>query len=160
MITAMPRAQSARMTGTMSRNLGGVQSGQHLVEQKELRRGRERPGQFQALAAGHREGVRRPVEQIAETDLASDRLGNAERVGARGVTQIRADQNVVAHRNAAERLHDLEGPGDAAPRQAMRRLAGHVLAAIADTPGARLEESGDDGKERGLAGAVGADQTR
>ena len=105
-------------------NLGRVQSGQHLVKQKELRRGRERPGQFQALAAGHREGVRRPIEQIAETDLASDRLGNADRVGARGVTQIRADQNVVAHRNAAERLHDLEGPGDAAPRQAMRRLTG------------------------------------
>ncbi len=75
----------------MSRNLGRVQSGQHLVKQKELRRGRERPGQFQALAAGHREGVRRPVEQIAQADLASDRLGNAERVGARGVTQIRAD---------------------------------------------------------------------
>ena len=69
-----------------------------------------------------------------------------------------ADQNVLAHRQADEGLHDLEGSCDAAPREAMRRLAGNVLAGIADGASARLDKPGDDRKKRGLAGTIGTDE--
>ena len=54
--------------------------------------------------------------------------------------QVRADQDVLAHRQAGKRLHDLEGARDAAPRQPMRRLAGDVLAGIADRPSLGLRK--------------------
>ena len=112
-------------------DLGRVQSGQHLVEQQELRLGRQRTREFQPLAAGDGQRIGRPVEHVGETDLARDLFGGGERGLARAVMQMRADQDVLAHREAGEGLHDLEGAGDAAPRQPMRRLAGDVLAAIA-----------------------------
>src|SRR5512141_999864 len=74
------------------------------------------------------------------------------------MVQMGADQDVFTHRQAGKRLHDLKSAGDAAAREAMWRLAGDVLAGVTDVSFARLEEAGDDGKERGLAGAVGADQ--
>ena len=40
----------------------------------------------------------------------------------------------------------------------MRRLAGDILAAITHPARARFEKTGNHGKQRGLAGAVGADQ--
>ena len=46
------------------------------------------------------------------------------------MTQMRADQNIVAHRQAGERLHDLEGARNAAAGEPVRRLAGDILAVI------------------------------
>ena len=101
----------------------------------------------------------RAVKHVAEADFASHLFGNSERGGAGAMAQMRADQNVVAHRQPGERLHDLEGARDAAPRKPVRRLAGDVVAAIADAAGAGLEEPGDDGEQRGFAGAIRTDQS-
>ncbi len=74
--------------------------------------------------------------------------------------EVSADEDVVAHGQSAEGLHDLECPRDAAPRETMRRFAGYDLAGIADIAVARFEESGDDRKECCLAGAIRSDQRR
>ena len=76
-----------------------------------------------SLAAG-------AIEEVGEADASRDRLGPRERVGAAGRAQVRADGDVLAHAQAGERLHDLEGARDAAPRQHVRRHAGDVVAAI------------------------------
>ena len=47
---------------------------------------------------------------------------------------MRADRDVVVHGQSGERLHDLEGAGDAAPRQAVRGLAGDVGPAVQMRP--------------------------
>ncbi len=135
-----------------------VEAGQHFVEQQKLRLGRERARQFEALSAGDRQRMRGPREQIAKADVAPDLLRKRDRLGTCGMAQMRADQNVVAHRKSGEWLHDLKGTGDAAAGAPMRRLAGDVEAGVADLAGARLEKARDQGKQRGLAGAVGADQ--
>ena len=43
---------------------------------------------------------------------------------------MRADRDVLAHGQARERLHDLEGARDAAPREPMRRLARDIGAIV------------------------------
>src|SRR4029077_16634383 len=72
----------------------------------------------------------------------------------RSVMQMRADQNVLADRQARKRLCDLEGPRYTAPREAVRHFAGDIVTGKADGAAARLEESGNDGKKRRLAGAI------
>ena len=47
---------------------------------------------------------------------------------ARLVGFVEADQHVVEHRHALERERLLEGPGDAGPGDAERRVIGDVLA--------------------------------
>ena len=81
----------------------------------------------------------------------------APRRGWRGADG--ADGDVFAHAQSGERLHDLECARDAAPREPMRRHAGDVLAGEADRRRRSAGmEPGDDGEQRGLAGAVRADQ--
>ena len=74
------------------------------------------------------------------------------------MAQMRADQDVLAHREAGEGLHDLERARDPASRQLMRRQAGDGLPKIAHDAGARPLEAGDDGKQGGLARSVRSNQ--
>ena len=127
----MPRLAMARITGTMSRISDGIEAGQHLVEQQQPRLDRQRAGQLEPLAAGDGQARGRLVERIAETDgAARHRLPRRAHRARRGRRQMRADGDVFAHRQARERLHDLEGAGDAAPRELVRRLAGDVGAVV------------------------------
>src|SRR5262249_34598812 len=139
-------------------DLGGVEAGKHLVEQKEFGLGRERACDFQPLAARDGEACGWTVEEIAEADRACDFRGRVKRVGTRASRQMRADGDVLVHGEAGERLHDLECAHDAAPRHKMGRHARYVGAAVKDAAFARRQEPADDGEQRGLAGAVGSDQ--
>ena len=71
---------------------------------------------------------------------------------------MRADRDVFAHSQARERLYDLEGARDAAPREPMRRLARDIGAIVEHATFARRQEAGDDRKQRGLAGTIRSDQ--
>src|SRR5208282_3834583 len=139
-------AESAN-NGDYVADLGWIESSQHFVEQEKLWLGRKRASKLEAFPPSNGQRVGRAVKHVAEPDLASHLFGNGERGGACAMAQMRADENVVAHRQPGERLHDLEGSRDAAPGKPVRRLAGDVLAAIADTAGAWLEETGNDSKE-------------
>ena len=70
---------------------------------------------------------------------------------------MRADRDVLAHGQAGERLHDLERARDAAPAS---RCGGTPVMSSPPkrTRPRRREEAGDDREQRGLAGAVRADQ--
>ena len=134
---------SPASTSSSSRSFGSVASA--LASSSRLR-----PATVKAC---------RPAGRACRRDRLRGRpVRRLRALRARAVMQMGADQDVLAHREAGEGLHDLEGARDTAPREAIRRLAGDVLAAIAHHALARLEEAGDDGKQRGLAGAVGADQ--
>ena len=111
-----------------------VEARQHLVEQQQIRLGRERTRELQALAAGDGQRIGRPIEASCARPTSRPTLfRNAKRRPARtGWRKKAPDQDILAHREPGEGLHDLKSPRDAAPRQAMRRLAGYVLAAVAD----------------------------
>jgi hypothetical protein len=72
---------------------------------------------------------------------------------------MRADGNVLTHRQAGEWLHDLESAGDAAAGEAIRRCVGDVVAGVDDAAVARRQEAGDDREQGGLAGPVRTDQS-
>ena len=53
-------------------DLGGVEAGQHLVEQQQPRLDRQRARKLEPLAAGDGQGRGRPVEQSPKPDRARD----------------------------------------------------------------------------------------
>ena len=70
----------------------------------------------------------------------------------------RADHHVLRHREARERLQDLERAGDAEVAEPIGSQTGHVGSGEAHRPGVRPDEAGDEIEERRLAGAVRPDQ--
>ncbi len=139
-------------------HLGWVEAGQHLVEQQEPRLRRERARELEALAPRDRQARRRTLDEIAEPDQARHLACGRQRALARGLREMCADRDVLAHGQAGERLHDLKGARDAAPGEAIWRQAGNVGAVVDDAALARREEPADDGEQRGLARAVRPDQ--
>ena len=141
-------------------HLGRIEAGQHLVEQQQLRLDRQRARELQPLAPGDGEARGRQIEHRRRGRPAVATSSAAASASARdGAREMRADRDVLAHGQPGERLRDLEGARDAAPRQQMRRHAGDVGALDrAMRPSLGAEEAGDDREQRGLAGAVRADQ--
>ena len=99
-------------------DFGRVEPSQHLIEQQKLRFDRQRAGELEPLTPGDGKCIGEAVEHFGDTDLAGDLLSNGERGRARAVMQVRADEDVLAYREAGERLHDLEVR--AMPRRARR----------------------------------------
>ena len=139
-------------------DLGRVESGQHLVEQQQLGLGGERTRKLETLAGGDRQGIGGTIEHIGQAEIAADTVGNRKRGIARPMMKMCAHQDVLAHRQADKRLHDLEGARDAEARQLVRWLARYLLARIADRSLAGAHETGDDREQGRLAGAVRTDQ--
>ena len=71
---------------------------------------------------------------------------------------MRADHDVLAHRHAAEHRQVLEGAAHAQPGDLMRGRVGDRLAFEQDVAGLVLVQPAQAVEQRGLAGAVGADQ--
>jgi hypothetical protein len=69
-----------------------------------------------------------------------------------------AQEQVVEHAHVAEQLEELKGPGDAARGDPVRRQPVDGLAGEPDAAAARAAKPADGVEERGLAGAVGADE--
>ena len=140
------------------RHLGRVEPRHHLVEQQQPRRGRERAGELEPLAAGDGEVAGAHVEHRAHADGARDALGRRLGLGAARVAQPGADHDVLAHAQPREGLRDLEGAHHARARDDMRLAAGDVRAREAHRAGVGPDEAGD-GREAGrLARAVRPDE--
>ena len=137
-----------------------VQPGQHLVEQQQLRLGRQRPGQFQPLAPGHREVGRGLVELRRQAHALRHGLGRGQRGHPSRLVQVRADGDVLAHGLRREGLHDLEGARQPLARIEVGRAAGDVLPVELNAAAVGNEEARHQREQRGLARAVGADQRR
>ena len=71
---------------------------------------------------------------------------------------VAAQRHVLQHRHLGNHLHVLEGARDAQPRDGARALAADGLAAPVHRAARQRQHAGDQVEERGLAGAVGADQ--
>src|SRR6202030_2150407 len=130
----------------------------HLVEEQQARLDRERSGKLEPLAAGDRQRLGWPVEWSAEADGLRDFRGCGERIVARRAMEMRADGDILPHGQPRKRLHDLEGPRQAAARELVRRRAGNIRAVIDDDARRRPLETRDDREQRGLASAVRTDQ--
>src|SRR5262249_7078085 len=68
------------------------------------------------------------------------------------------DGDVVEDGELAERAGDLEGTGDPAVADGVRRQPGHLLAPEPDRARRRRQRARHAVEQRGLAGAVGADE--
>ena len=68
------------------------------------------------------------------------------------------DQQVLAHGRVGEQLDALEGAADAAPRPRVHRQAADVLAVELDRAAVGAQHAEHAVEERGLAGAVRADE--
>ena len=71
---------------------------------------------------------------------------------------VRAELHVVEHRQAGQRLGELEGAHHARSGDLVGGHAGEVVAVEGPVAAVRLVEPGEQVEERGLAGAVGADE--
>ena len=60
-------------------DFGGIETGQHFVEQEQLRPGGERTRKLEALSAGDRQRIGGPIEHIAEADFLCHAFGNCDR---------------------------------------------------------------------------------
>ena len=118
----------------------GPQPGQQLVEEEEPGPLGQRPGQLQAPHGRHRQLGDPGVGPVGQADPVQDgvapgsgggpapfRLGSVEGAG----------RHVVRHREAPERLADLEGAGDPGPGEGPRPGAGEVAPVDEEPPGRR-----------------------
>ena len=71
---------------------------------------------------------------------------------------MRTHGNVLAHGLRGKGLHDLEGACQAQQGIAIGGLTGDVLTGKKHLAGVGADKAGHQGKQRGLAGPVGADQ--
>ena len=100
------------------------------------------PGDLRQADAGNRFGRQSPCLGVG---LGAD---------------IGADDHVVRDRHAQEWAHDLEGPADAGLTELMRLAARHVAPVEENFAGAGPQESVQQVEQRGLAGAVGTDDSK
>src|SRR5919108_1790673 len=149
-----------------------VHAGHGLVQQQQLRLGRQRTGQLHALlqAVGQLAG-RRLADglDLEEVDDALDEgaVGQLlpagrpppERVGDDVAAHLEqpARHDVVEHAHALEERDVLERPGDAQRGHVGRGQVRAVAAGEADRALVGMVEAADDVEQRGLAGAVGPD---
>ena len=145
---------SRRIAATSSRSdcaEAGVERGERLVEQHDLRLRRERPGQRDALALAARQLVRvgrRPVGQADQLQALLDPAGAAS-----PKPTLRADGEVREQRAVLEDHADAPALGlypDAVARDG--------AAADGDRAGVGDLEAGDDAQQRGLARSARSEQ--
>ena len=143
-------------------HVGRVQTCQHFIEQQDPGPGRQRAGHFQPLHATDGEPACLGVQQGGQVgqfgDIACRGLGHRRVAGVHKGTQ----HDVLQHREAGERLHDLEGAPHPHPCEGFRaRRAGPASVGLPnlDRAGVRPDESGELIEHRRLACAVGADDT-
>src|ERR1700677_2641373 len=95
---------------------------------------------------------------MIEFDAGQNRHRLGAGISAPPVWADDAGDDILEHRNVAERLNDLKGAADAEPRQPMGWLTGDIRAIEYNRSFGRANEAGDGLKQRCLAGAVRPDQ--
>ena len=110
------------------------------------------------LAAG--EIVRRDVHALLQArEIFEDLLlAPHHAVAAVGRAREAAEREVLGDRHAGEQAAPLRHVADAEPRDVRRRHAGDVAALVLDRAGRRRHQPGQRLQQRGLAGAVAAEQ--
>ena len=138
----------------------GLSSGEPFVQQEELRAGRQRAGEFDALLVDIGELRADELGPVRETDPVEEGVGLGQRRG--GICRIAAEHpaehDVLARRRAGKDAHELERPGDASAAYLEGSDADDLIALKDDRPGVRRQFSSDEVEDGGLARAVRADE--
>ena len=133
----------------------GVQVGQRLVKQEELRLARQRPPHGHALALAARELAGPAVQQVADLQHGRHFVDALLALGLGHLAHLQRKADVVGHAHGGVERVALEHHGNVA---VTRGHAHHVLAADAHFAlGGRIQP-GNDVEQRGLAAARGPDQ--
>ena len=132
--------------------LDGAEAGHQLVEQQEVRLGRERARQLQALAIHQRErrGWHVPTATEADEREQPFGLGGGRRAALPRAAVEAADQHVLERGEPGERPDVLKRARDALGADAVGRPARDVAAGHTDAAGVRTERAGDQVEESGL----------
>jgi hypothetical protein len=146
-----------------------IDAGDGLVEQDEARLGHQRAADFEELLLAARERGGRVVDDGGQVEALGDGVGLVER-GAGGAATEQCgeealaglvggvEEQVVENGEARDAAGDLEGAGQARPGDAVGAPGGDVASVEADLAAVGRDDAGDALEQRGLAGAVGADQ--
>ena len=150
-----------------------VHPGGGLVEEQEVRAGRQGAGDFKAplrpvgqarrlfVHVGiEREAVDEALRLLADFLFLAPCAGQAEdgHPPLAFAADLTADHDVFQRGFVAEEPDVLEGPGHARPADPVRREALHAVALEQDVAFLGVVEAADDVEGRGLARAVGADE--
>ena len=142
-------------------DLGRVQARHDLVEKEELRVHREGLRELEALEIRDRERGGLAVALVGKGDALEDlvRVGAGLRGRPRAAAgaEHRPRRHVLAHRELAQGLDDLEGPGHPEAADPEARRLRDVPPVEDDRPGRRLVEARHAVHERRLARAVRAE---
>ena len=151
----------------MRAEFGDAEAGHRLVKQQQLRFGRECDGKFElALFAvaefGHRHvgAFREPyprqrrLRRVAEWLLLARAGPEAEGMPVMG---LGCERNVVGSRKVRQQTGDLERARQPEPAALIGRQPGDVAAGKMNRAGIRHQLPGQLADQRGLAGAVRAD---
>ena len=124
-----------RTSSIASAHLGRGQPGQRLVQQQQLRLGRQRAGDLQPLAPRRAQGAGRACRPARARPVKSSTSSALRaRVATAAVAQEGADHDVLGHRHVLERRRHLEGARHAQPGVGPRARRGDVVAVEADPP--------------------------
>ncbi len=147
--------QLAQQLGNAAQ-LGRVEPGADFIDQQQLRPRGQRAPQIEQLLLVDRERTRQLVGLLVQLDVVQDGV-DVHR--ARGMAEVRSHFNVLAHRHIAKGLGHLKSAVDAELRQLVHRHLVHRLAVERNTAAVGAVQARDDIDGRGLARAVGPDQT-
>ncbi len=136
-----------------------VDAGEGLVQQHEGRARGDGTRDFDAppLAAGERDGGR--TAHAIDVELVEQRVEIVLALLRVGLDHLEHGANIVLDIHAAEDRGLLRQVADAEPRAPIHGKLGHVVAVELDAAGVDADQPGDHVEHRGLAGAVGPEQT-
>ena len=145
-------------------------AGHRLVEQQHARVGGQRHGEFELavlavaqLATEHvgaraeADALERRARRRAQLCLAARVAPEAERVAG---MRLHGERDVLERGEIRKQRRDLERARQAELAAALHRQRGDVVAAELDAPGVGRDLAGELADQRGLAGAVRADDRR
>ena len=167
-------SRSARIRSAELADLGVVEPAGRLVEHQEARALEDGAGELDALERPVREAGGGMVGHLrraagARAPRRPRRAGGARRAETPrrhsalprkpgGVAAVGPEHHVLAHAHRREQAEVLEAARDAERRDLVRGAGEQVLAVEGDAARLGRVEAADAVEERGLAGAVGADQ--
>src|SRR5262245_21069018 len=142
--------------------LRGVEPGQPFIEQQQVRGAGERARQLDALEVEIGKRVAACRVWPGKTHALEQALGLRARGGdVEPAPAVHGrNRDIVARIKRIGNTRELEGAGDAGAAYQLGAAAGHRLAGKAHLAAARRQATADDVEERGLARAVGTDQSQ
>jgi hypothetical protein len=138
--------------------LGRPEAGHDLVEEQQARPRGERARDLQALAVGQGERGCGQAALGVQAQLLENGPGKAAGFRDAAGAMQSADDDVVEHREPGEGLHDLESAPDPRGADLVRAQPIDSLSFEKNLAGIGRVDARDDVEDRGLAGAVRADQ--